>query len=120
MNAFTTQAYEIKLLDEKAWCTGMIEHLADHATMDPQSNYAVTMARRKLVNIERALRQVAVGTYDQCDQCGGRIEAERLDILLNSDGHTCAHCAAAASSGNKRTAMRRPTYGYGQTAMAYA
>jgi len=108
------------LLGEKAWCAGVIEHLADHATMDPQSNYAVAMARRKLVNIERALRQVAAGTYDQCDQCGDKIEAERLDFLLNSDGHSCARCAAAAGSGNKRKMPGKPAYGYGQMAMAHA
>ena len=119
MNALTTSNYEAKLLDEKAWCAGVIAHLADHATMDSESNYTVTMARRKLTVIERALRQLAAGTYDQCDRCSEKIEAERLELLLNDDNHLCAHCATASRLPNKRLPARRPTY-YGQMAGAYA
>ncbi|MER2599347.1 MAG: hypothetical protein ABTQ73_07505 [Caldilineales bacterium] len=120
MNTLTAKLYEKKLLEEKAWCTDMIEHLADHATMDPQNNYAVTMARHKLVKIERALRRVAAGTYDQCDQCGDKIEAERLEILLDSEHHSCARCATAIRPTNKRMPVRQPAYGYGQMALAQA
>ena len=58
--------------------------------------WEMTLARRKRVqqrvdSIEEALRRIKTGEYGICEQCGGRIQIERLEILPFTN--LCVECA---------------------------
>ncbi|MDW8317781.1 MAG: hypothetical protein RMN53_08065 [Anaerolineae bacterium] len=95
-----------QVLEKRAWLQSVADHTVEQATMDPQSNYAFRMAQEKLAAIERTLHRMDIGTFGRCDQCGGAIEAERLEFLLDQERHLCAQCANALSA--------RRTYAVGQ------
>ena len=48
-------------------------------------------ARSELVQIQRALERLEAGTYGLCEQCGERIDADRLRVVPYT-GH-CRRCA---------------------------
>lgn len=92
-----TSMLERKLLDDRRVWQNAADRAVELATVDAQSNYALRKAREKLAAIERALRRIASGSLGRCDECGGTIEPERLEALVDSDCHTCAACAQAAA-----------------------
>ena len=49
-------------------------------------------ARGELKQIERALERLEAGTYGVCDECGRRIEEERLRVVTYAVH--CRHCVA--------------------------
>ena len=49
-------------------------------------------ARGELKQIERALERLEAGTYGVCDECGRRIEEERLRVVPYAVH--CRHCVA--------------------------
>lgn len=65
-------------------------------------------ARRALADLERALAQVAAGTYGRCGTCGRPIPDERLTARPTAT--TCVVCAReAARAGSDRSLRgRRP------------
>ena len=82
--------------------------------MDPESNLALRMAEKKLATIDRVLRRILIGTFGRCDECGGSIEPERMELLIDSDCHVCAKCAVALNSRKTHQTVYRhalPTYG---------
>lgn len=95
MNTAYFATYQEKLLAERDWCEGVVDHLNDYAAMDSLSDYTVRMAERKLKGIRRELRKITDGSHGYCEKCGYAIEPERLEILLTSDDYLCAHCASA-------------------------
>ena len=105
-----------KLLADQAWCESVIDYMADHATMDSQSNYSYGLAQRKLPVVVRNLQRIELGTYDRCDRCGDEIEHERLETLADSDTHVCARCARAAQAPVKR----QPVKGHARVSYRYA
>jgi len=92
----TTLSIETTLMDERKWWKAIADHTAELANIDSQSYYTFQTAQKKLVAVDRALQRIEVGTFGWCDVCGERIEPERLELLVDSDCHTCAACAAAA------------------------
>lgn len=90
-----TVALERDIRNKKAWLQSVADHTVEQATMDAQSNYAFRMAQEKLTALDRTLRRIHLGTFGRCDECGGAIEAERLELLIDSDHHLCAKCAQA-------------------------
>jgi DnaK suppressor protein len=48
-------------------------------------------ARRRLADVEAAVRAVEAGTYGVCEHCGRRISAERL--AARPAARTCIDCA---------------------------
>jgi RNA polymerase-binding transcription factor DksA len=48
-------------------------------------------ARGEIKQIERALERLEAGTYGLCEECGTRIEAERLRVVPYAVH--CSHCA---------------------------
>ena len=113
----STATIKHRLLDDKKWYESMLSHLAENATVDPQSNYAFRMAQEKLVLIDWALKRIAAGTLGYCDTCGGRIEPERLEILLDSDCHQCAVCVSLCKA-PMRLRTRVETIAYQQRSAA--
>ncbi len=91
-----TTVYQ-QLLSDKSYWQGLADHVAEQATIDSQSNFALHRAEGKLAAIDQALRRIAQGTFGKCDICGGVIESERLEVLLDSDCHRCAACARLKS-----------------------
>lgn len=89
-----TSKIERQLLEDRRYWQGVADHTLEHATMDPQSNYAFRTAQDKLAAIDRVLRKMLIGAFGRCDECGGPIEPERLELLVDSDCHLCAKCAA--------------------------
>ena len=54
----------------------------------------IDVARTRLQQIDSALQQMDEGTYGVCENCGKRIDAERLEARPLST--LCVDCAAAA------------------------
>ena len=59
-------------------------------------SWEMTLARKERVAAEieeltAAIDRVEQGTYGQCDQCGARIDPERLEVLPTTT--LCANCA---------------------------
>ncbi len=48
----------------------------------------------KLQQIREAMQRMEAGSYGNCAKCGGKIEAERLEVLPTT--LTCAPCARTA------------------------
>ena len=110
-----TSAIQTKLLKEREYWQGVADHMAEQASMDPQSNLAFRMAEKKVATIDRLLRKILIGTFGRCDECAGPIEHERLELLIDSDCHVCAKCAVALNSRKThRPVYQRahPTYGH--------
>lgn len=109
-----TVALEQEILKKKAWLQSVADHTVEQATMDAQSNYAFRMAQEKLTALDRTLRRIHLGTFGRCDECGGAIEPERLELLIDSDCHVCARCAQVMRTRRAYLAAprrSRPTYG---------
>ena len=73
------------------------EHDPDGATNGYERAKATALldhARRRLVEIDRALHRLDDGSYEACERCGGDIGAERLAALATAT--RCAPCARAA------------------------
>lgn len=108
-------AIQTKLLREQDYWQGVANHRVEPASMDPQSNLAIQMAEKKLATIDQMLWRILIGTFGRCDECGGTIEPERLELLIDSDCHICAKCAVALNSRKThRPVYQRahPTYGH--------
>lgn len=86
-----------QLTSDKSYWESIADHYSEQATIDSQSNFTLRFALEKLATIDRSLRRIALGTFGRCDVCGGAIEAERLEVLLDSDCHRCAVCAKTKS-----------------------
>lgn len=112
-----TSTIQYKLLDDRKYWQGVADHLVEQAAMDSQANYTFHMAQQKLVAIDRALRRVAAGTIERCDECGARIEPERLAILIDSGRHVCAHCAKASQARKPVQPLRRNSHSIDQQAV---
>jgi DnaK suppressor protein len=70
------------------------EHDPEGATIGferAQLAATIDMTRARLADLERALGQVADGTYGRCETCGGDIGAERL--AARPSARTCITCA---------------------------
>lgn len=88
-----TQSLYDELQTELSWWNNVIVHCAEQVTMDSDSNFMLDLAERKLAVITRSLFRVSSGMFGLCDACGGMIEPERLELLLDSDCYLCAACA---------------------------
>lgn len=88
-----TVALEQEILKKKAWLQSVADHTVEQATMDAQSKFAFDMAQKKLAALDRTLHRIKIGAFGRCDECGGVIEVERLELLIDSDRHVCAKCA---------------------------
>ncbi len=78
------------------------EHDPEGATIAwerAQVSALLDQARRRVIDVERALQQVSDGTYGRCLSCGRPIGTERLAARPAS--RTCISCAAAAPSGRR-------------------
>jgi RNA polymerase-binding transcription factor DksA len=53
----------------------------------------LSLARERLVDLNRALERLGEGTYDMCERCGQPIAAERL--AARPAARTCIGCASA-------------------------
>lgn len=58
--------------------------------------WEMNLARRdrlaaEIESLQKALHRVRTGTYEQCENCGRRIDPERLEILPTTT--LCANCA---------------------------
>ena len=70
------------------------EHDPEGATIGfERAQLAATMdlTRRRIADLDRALEQVADGSYGRCETCGGDIGAERL--AARPSARTCISCA---------------------------
>jgi RNA polymerase-binding transcription factor DksA len=70
------------------------EHDPEGATIGferAQLAATIAMTRARLADLERALEQVAAGSYGRCEQCGDDIGAERL--AARPSARTCITCA---------------------------
>ncbi len=109
-----TVALEQEILKKKAWLQAVADHTVEQATMDAQSKFAFEMAQKKLTAIDHTLRRIHLGMFGRCDECGGVIEPERLELLIDSDCHVCARCAQAMRNRRAHHPLphrSRPTYG---------
>ncbi|MEV4412044.1 TraR/DksA C4-type zinc finger protein [Catellatospora sp. NPDC049609] len=71
------------------------EHDPEGATIGferAQVSALLDSARRRLADLDDALRRCEEGTYGACERCGRPIPAERLDLLPST--RTCVACAA--------------------------
>ena len=69
-------------------------HLADIGTevyMQDMQNSLTIHEKGRLFNVENALNKIEDGTYGICDICKNNIEADRLDILPETN--LCSNCA---------------------------
>jgi len=79
-----------------------IRRLQDNLVYDYTTNAALlSHSKAQLRGMQKALERLYSGTYGLCEACGGRIEADRLEIL--PDTTTCSACARRGSS---RSALR--------------
>lgn len=118
-----TSTIEQKALEKREWLQGVADHTIEQAVMDPQSNYAFRMAEKKLAAIDRSLRRINLGVFGRCDECGGPIEKERWEFLIDSDYHVCAQCAATLAVRKRYRSVsrqKRSSYGYLNAAMEMA
>jgi RNA polymerase-binding protein DksA len=60
---------------------------------DPVLEQLDDEGRRELQQIDEALARIDAGTYGRCEQCGGRIQEERLEALPFAT--TCIDCASS-------------------------
>lgn len=90
-----------RLLAEKQRWEAAALHAVDQAGADSQSNSILRTAEAKQQAITRSLQRITDGTFGRCSQCGTMIEPERLELLLDSDCHTCAACARTSSAAGK-------------------
>ena len=70
------------------------EHDPEGATIGferAQLAATIEMTRTRIADLERALAQVASGTYGVCETCGGEIGTERL--AARPSARTCISCA---------------------------
>lgn len=104
----STLMMEQKLHEElQRWA--MVEaHAAEQACFDAQVNSLYRTAQEMQVKIARALHRMTAGVYKLCDTCGKQIEAERLEILADSDCRQCAACARAAAEARQMKRSHRP------------
>ena len=105
-----TSNFQQKLMNDRESWQRLADHLVEQASMDSQADLALRMAQEKVGSIDRALRRVAAGTYEICDDCGARIEPERLEILIDSGCHTCATCAKASRMRKPFQSVRRVSH----------
>lgn len=99
-------SYLRTLLSERRRWEGVALNSIDQAPTDAQSNSMLRTAMSRQAAIDSALKRIAEGTFGFCSGCGQEIEAERLDLLLDSDCHTCAACARAANTSKKPYSAR--------------
>ena len=72
------------------------EHDPEGATIAFERQQLVALveqARRRLVDLDRALEQVAAGSFGACERCGRPIGAERL--AARPSARDCIDCARA-------------------------
>ncbi|PIR88928.1 MAG: hypothetical protein COU07_03460 [Candidatus Harrisonbacteria bacterium CG10_big_fil_rev_8_21_14_0_10_40_38] len=59
-------------------------------------NLGVSSAlNERLLNIQRALDKIDAGTYGKCEECGGEIEKEVLDV--DPESRLCRECKLKAN-----------------------
>jgi RNA polymerase-binding transcription factor DksA len=93
------------LVERRKWWEAIADHMAEDATMDPESNFTLRLALKKLAAIDRHEKRIALGTFGQCERCGGAIEDERLEAILDSEYHYCTTCASKPIT---QTTARKP------------
>lgn len=84
-------------LDDKGEDTTPSQHPADVASDLYAREELVAdevMRERELREVDDALARLATGTYGRCVDCGGRIAAERLEVL--PEAARCITCQRAA------------------------
>lgn len=70
-------------------------HPADLASRQTEEDIAISLVSNEegiLNDIESALHRLQLGRYDVCEECGGKIGAERLEALPYA--RTCVKCAS--------------------------
>lgn len=106
----STETIEQKLQAElRRWET-VAMYAADQACFDSQINSLYRTAQEKQAKIALALQRVESGAYPLCDTCGRQIEAERLELLADSDCRLCAVCAWAAAEAKQMQRPHRPLH----------
>lgn len=90
MNTLTPRE---KLLAKRAYWERVADYMLDSASMDINSNVTFDVAQKQLASIDRSLKRIDAGLYGQCERCRSQIDPERLETLIESDCHLCAHCA---------------------------
>lgn len=88
-----TSTIEQTLLKERKYWQGVADYMIESASMDENSNLTFDQAQKNKDNIDRALKRIKAGVYGHCEKCNAPIDPERLQTLINSDCHFCAHCA---------------------------
>lgn len=82
----------------------MAEPSADEADTDAYEREKiwalVQSMQRKLESIDQAIRCAQSGTYGICQNCGGRIEPARLEIL--PEASLCLNCQREMERKNRR------------------
>lgn len=103
---------ELKLKEKRKWWEATAEHTIEQATMDPQSNFTYRLAMEKLAAINCAERRITLGTFGRCDCCGGVIEEDRLESILDDECHYCTACAIRLSVAHTVQKATRTLNGY--------
>lgn len=80
--------------DKMKWWEAVAEHEFEEATADSQSNFNYRLALQKQDAIKRNEKRVAQGNFGRCERCGSSIGDDRLESILDSEGHYCVVCAA--------------------------
>ncbi len=89
-----------------------IGDLYDLASNERERELSLLLGHRdrdKLAQIEEALSRIADGTYGICDECGGKIGAERMKVMPFA--RLCIDCKAEL----ERTTMMSPDLDSGRS-----
>ena len=79
------------------------EHDAKGSTIGFERARVVALlagSERRVADLEAALVRVLTGTYPHCEQCGGKIGAERLEALPAT--RVCVSCAGPGAAGGSQ------------------
>ena len=57
----------------------------------------------KLTAIKRNEKRIAFGEFGRCERCGGTINDDRLEAILDSEWHYCAACASKPTTARATT-----------------
>lgn len=93
---------ELLMADERARSgdeRGYDNHLADDATNTLEIEQDIALEhhlRMLLLEVEQALDRMARGRYGHCEECGQRIDPERLEALPYT--RFCLACSRRASA----------------------
>ena len=93
-----TSTAKLLLMEKRQWWESVAEFASEAATADSQSNFNLRRATEKLTAIKRNEKRIAFGEFGRCERCGGVINDERLEAILDNECHYCAACASKSAT----------------------